>query len=59
MIATVHYQIATYSGDIDVPYEEGDEDEIIISKAKSILRRKSGGSFPFGYQSWKVISRED
>ena len=26
-------------------------------KAKRIITQKSGGSIPFGYESWKVVER--
>lgn len=57
MIAIVKYQVATYSGEVQVNCDENDEDEYIIAKAKRILTQKSGGSLPFGYESWKVIER--
>ncbi len=57
MTAIVKYQIATYSGEISVNCEPDEENEYIIARAKRILRNKVGGSFPFGYESWKVIDR--
>lgn len=57
MLATVKYQIATYSGTVNVNCSENDENEVIIAKAKRILKSECGGSFPFGYESWKVIER--
>lgn len=57
MLATIKYQIATYSGNVVVNCNENDSDETIIAKAKSILRHRVG-FFPFGYQSWKVISKK-
>lgn len=57
MIATVKYQIATYSGEVQVNCNENDEDEVIIAKAKRIVTQRSGGSLPFGYESWKVMER--
>ena len=57
MIATVKYQIATYSGEVQVNCNENDEDECIIAKAKRIVTQRSGGSLPYGYESWKVIER--
>ena len=56
MTATVKYQIATYAGTVYVSYEEEDDDETIIAKAKNQLRRRIG-TFPFGYQSFKVTKR--
>lgn len=58
MIATVKYQIATYTGEIQVNCEPNEEDEFIIAKAKRILRIHSGGSTPFGSESWKVLNRK-
>ena len=57
MIATVKYQIATYSGEVQVNCNENDEDECIIAKAKRIVTQRSGGSLPYGYESWKVVER--
>ena len=57
MLATVKYQVATYSGEVQVNCNENDEDEYIIAKAKRIVRQRTGGSLPFGYESWKVIDR--
>lgn len=57
MIATVKYQVATYSGEVQVNCNENDEDEVIIAKAKRIVTQKAGGSLPFGYESWKVVGR--
>lgn len=57
MIATVKYQIASYSGEVEVICDENDSDEYIISKAKRIVKQKAGGSLPFGYESWKVVYR--
>ena len=34
MIATVKYQVATYSGEVQVNCDENDEDEYIIAKAQ-------------------------
>lgn len=58
MIAIVKYQIATYSGEVNVPCDPDDDNDVIIAKAKRILRNRSG-SFPFGYESWKVVDRYD
>ena len=57
MIATVRYQVATYSGEVRVNCNENDEDEYIIAKAKRIVKQRAGGSPPFGYESWKVVER--
>lgn len=55
-IATVKYSIATYEGEISVQCDENDDNDAIIAKARSILRRRVG-HFPFGSQSWKVVER--
>jgi len=54
----VKYQIATYSGEVSVYFDDDydpDNDEI-IAKAKRILRNKVG-HFPFGYEKWEVIGQ--
>lgn len=57
MIAIVKYQIADYAGEMQVAYEPGDPDEIIIARAKRIALIIAGGSFPSGYQRWKIVER--
>ena len=57
MLVTVKYQIATYSGEVKVNCSPEDTDDYIIAKAKKQLSQKSGGSLPYGYQSFKVIDR--
>jgi hypothetical protein len=54
--AIVKYQVATYSGEIQVTCNPDDDDDIIIAKAKRQLIRRSG-PLPFGYQSFRVIER--
>ena len=56
MIATVKYQVATYSGEVKVNCNENDIDEHIIAKAKRILTQRTG-PLPFGYERWKVVER--
>lgn len=59
-LATVKYQIATYSGEVQVLCNEDDDNEVIIAKAKSSLKRKSSGvPLPFGYESFKIINRKN
>lgn len=55
--ATVDYQIATYEGTVDVMCDENDDEDFIIAKAKRIVTRSSGGSLPYGYESWNISSR--
>lgn len=57
MTAVVKYQVATYSGEVEVSCDPDDDNDVIIAKAKRIERHRFGGSFPFGYESWKVIDR--
>ena len=57
MTAIVRYQIATYSGEVQVNCNENDEDECIIAIAKRIVTQRAGGSLPFGYESWRVVLR--
>jgi len=54
----VRYQIATYSGEEIVYCDANDDNDVIVSKCKRQLRA-SCGEFPFGYQSFKIIERED
>lgn len=56
MTAIVKYQIATYSGEIEVLCDPDDDNDVIIAKAKRILRNRAG-TFPFGYESWIVVDR--
>lgn len=56
-IALVKYQVATYSGTLHVTCTGYDEDEVVIAKAKRLLRARAGGFLPMGYESWKVIER--
>jgi hypothetical protein len=58
MIATVKYQIATYSGEINVRCEEWEESEIVEKRAEALINRRNPG-LPFGYRSFKEIHRED
>lgn len=57
MTAVVKYQVATYSGKVEVSCNPDDDNEFIIRKAKAIEKRRFGGSFPFGYERWEVIER--
>jgi len=60
MRAIIEYQVATYSGKETVFFNDpNEENETLIAKAKNQLRQKCGGELPFGYQSFKVIERED
>lgn len=55
----VAYQVATYSGEIDVYFndDEDPETEEVLGKAKRQLTRNSG-PLPFGYQRFKIIDSE-
>ena len=57
-LATIKYQVATYSGTVEVNCLEDDDTEHIIAKARGKLKRLSGGSLPFGYQSFEIIERK-
>lgn len=58
MIAIVKYQIATYSGTVEVRIDPDDDNDTVIARAKERLRREAG-TFPMGYQSFKVVERRD
>lgn len=49
----VKYQIATYSGTIEVYADDDTDKERVIALAKMKLSRASG-PLPFGYQSFTV-----
>lgn len=57
MIAKVKYQVATYQGTLDVNCDSDEEAEMIIARAKALLRQRAGGSLPYGYENWQVIYR--
>lgn len=57
MIAKVKYQIATYSGTVEVNFDDPNlDDEVIIARAKAQLRRRAGAC-PFGCEAFKVVER--
>lgn len=58
-LATVHYHVATYSGDVHVNCNDLEDDTIVIARAKRQLQQRCGGSLPFGSQSWRVSERRE
>lgn len=59
MISTVKYQVATYSGEVKVyGVDPNDDSETVCARARAQLARRSGGSIPFGSESWREVSRE-
>lgn len=57
MMATIQYQIATYSGTVEVFFDDPDADnDYLIARAKQQLRQRTG-TFPLGAETFKVISR--
>lgn len=56
-LATVRYQIATYSGEVQVVCDDDAEDDAIIAKAKRLLSRN--GPLPFGCESFTVVAVGD
>ena len=58
-IATVEYQITTYTGEIKVYCNEHDTNDEIETMARHELIKTIPGGLPQGYQSFTVISRED
>lgn len=58
-IATVRYQIATYSGSVRVVCDENDDvDDIIVMARRELIRESGGISLPFGYQGFVIVSRD-
>jgi hypothetical protein len=62
-LATVAYQIGTYSGRIEVNCGPDDDQDDVIASAKAALKRKCGGTgiYPGGpcHESWRILSFED
>ena len=59
MISTVKYQVATYSGEEKVyNVDPNDESETVTARARGQVMRRSGGTFPFGAESWREVARE-
>lgn len=56
MTATVNYKIATYKGDIQVSFENDEDDDIIINKAKQQLIKKVG-PLPLGYRKFEITNK--
>ena len=60
MTATIKYQIATYSGTVEVSCDPDDENETLFAKARRELIRQSGGaSLPYGSENFWVLGREE
>lgn len=56
----VHYQVATYSGDLLIYCDSDDDSEHVMAMAKRELIRQGGGlPLPLGYQRFTITSRED
>ena len=56
--ATIGYQVATYSGEQWVCYDDPEiENEVLCAKARLLLYR-STGALPFGYRNFWVIERD-
>ena len=59
MVITVGYAIGTYHGTVDV-FADGDaEDDHVFSLARKRLREQSGGSLPFGAQSFTIVDKRE
>jgi len=62
VIATVKYQVATYSGTVEVECTEKTSKSEILKKARDIINRKFGGSIvpylPFGYHHFSILSKK-
>jgi len=54
----IQYSIGCYSGTVTVSCDENDENDVIIAKAKNILRKKTG-PLPFGSESFRIEEGED
>jgi hypothetical protein len=56
VIAIVEYQVATYSGKIEVRCDENETNDEVEARAKAQLSKQVGG-LPYGYQSFRVVQR--
>jgi hypothetical protein len=56
---TVKYQVATYSGTIEVRADDDADSDQIKAMARAKLSRQSPGGLPMGYQSFKIVSSKD
>jgi hypothetical protein len=57
MTATVKYELAHLKGELEVPFVDPEDDnEVIIDKAKSELRKKHG-YLPSGAEYFRVVKR--
>jgi hypothetical protein len=54
----VKYQVATYSGEVTVYVDEDDCNDVAERAARRVVERRMGGSLPFGYHSFTVVSSE-
>lgn len=55
---TVKYQVATYSGTIEVRADDDADSDQIKAMARAKLSRQSHG-LPMGYESFKIVSSKD
>jgi hypothetical protein len=58
-LATVKYQIGTYSGTRCVNCDSNDDKEWICNKAKAMIKREYPISMPMYYEHYEVIERRD
>jgi hypothetical protein len=54
---TIRYQVSTYSGTIVLYVDPDEKDNTIEERARKEVQRMCGGSLPFGYQAFKIVSR--
>lgn len=59
MLATVRYQIATYTGEISVNVPTSADDAEIIAKAKRVASARGIGFSGPCFESWHVVAREE
>jgi hypothetical protein len=57
MMATIQYQIATYSGTVEVFFDDPDADNDYLIACTKRQLRQSTGAFPLGTETFRVISR--
>jgi hypothetical protein len=56
---TVKCQHGPYRGTVSVSAYENDDNETVIARAKSILRKRGDLSLPMAYESFKIVEDGD
>lgn len=58
MLSTVKYQVATYSGVIQVNSTPNESSDSVEARAKQMLIQRTG-SLPYGFERFTEVNREE